>query len=170
MAGTESVAQLLGEWPALEYLDVACNSLEDGGACALAAYLSACQRLLHLDVRLNKIQEDGAGCLGDSIGCCVRLQTLDVGGNDIGAGGMEKLARGLQGCVALESLHLFACGIGPQGFLALTAVAGDHLKSRLVDLDAGKNGVRLGDGDRTPAEVEDAIGSWESIPGLRLRV
>jgi len=105
--GTNIVAGVLGECPALTTLHLHHTDMGCHGARSLARVLPVCTALTELNLAVNRIGDSGAESIAAVLGKCPALKFLDVQENDIGPVGNRRLASFSTGTLQIQLRDLY---------------------------------------------------------------
>jgi len=129
-------------------LDLACNSLGDGGAEAIARVLPEHKTLAHMDLAANNIGHAGAAALLDALLANRSVTYLDLSARPgrmrnrlarQNAGSLEGL---LRGNAVLARLNLMGTALGPEGTGGIARGLGANTTLRSLDLASNDIGPR----------------------------
>jgi hypothetical protein len=112
----KAVAAVLaaGAAPKLRELYLACNSIGDEGASALAGALPSATALRDLDLHSDSNGAEGASALAGALPSATALKVLNLHSSSIGDEGARARAGALPSAKALEVLHVGGKSIGAE--------------------------------------------------------
>jgi hypothetical protein len=128
----------------IQDLNLACNHIGNGGACAIAGYLRTNMHLQHLCLFGNVVCDVGCAELAKALRHNHALQTLNLSYNNVGSDGAMALGVAIREFCSLIKLDLTGNSIGDEGATVLadallyeTNIVQDLVLSRNAITDVG---------------------------------
>lgn len=121
----------------VQWIGLARNGCGDGGAKAVAMFLSGIRRLRGIDLARNEVTAVGAKAIGDALRGNDTLTSLVLDRNALGSAGVRQLADALRENNSLTELRLSHNNIEARGAQELADALKNH--KSLTKLDLGHN-------------------------------